>query len=146
MIVLPISLATAAALTLIHLWLAARVSQRRMQAKVMIGDEGDPVLLARQRAHANNAEYAPFAVILVVLVELARGPSWWLWALAAAFVLARLAHGFGMVRPAPNPLRAGGILATWVVLAALAVWGIAIARQAPAAAGHGTAVEATPSA
>lgn len=143
MIVLPISLATAGALALVHLWLAFRVSQRRMKSKVMIGDEGDPALQARTRAHANNAEYAPFAMILVVLLELARGPGWWLWGLAAAFVLARLAHGLGMVRPAPNPLRAGGIVVTWAVLAALAIWAVAVARQLPPPAAHGIPVEAT---
>ncbi len=145
MILLPISLVTASALTLIHLWLAFRVSQRRMAAKVMIGDEGDRLLLARQRAHANNAEYAPFAVILVALIELARGPSLTLWVLAALFVVARLAHGFGMVRPTPNPLRAGGIGVTWVVLVVLAIWGVGIARQTPSA-GHETVIEAAPTA
>lgn len=132
-IVLPISLVTAGALALIHLWLAFRVSQERMKSKVMVGDEGDPVLHARVRAHANNAEYAPFAMILIVPLELARGSGWWLWALAALFVVGRLAHGLGMVRPAPNPLRAGGIMLTWAVLAALAIWAIVIARQPPMA-------------
>ncbi|MGI4730656.1 MAG: MAPEG family protein [Janthinobacterium lividum] len=141
MIVLPVSLVTVSALVVIHLWLAFRVSQRRMTAKVMIGDGDDQVLEARRRAHANNAEYAPFAAVMVVLIELARGPNVWLWALAALFVLARLAHGLGMVRPAPNPLRAGGIGVTWLVLAALAIWGVAIARQAPHVAPHETVID-----
>ncbi|WP_174298841.1 MAPEG family protein [Sphingomonas bacterium] len=144
MIVLPVSLTTAGALALIHLWLAFRVSQQRMASKVMVGDQGDPVLLARMRAHANNAEYAPFAMILIVLVELAREPGWWLWAIAGLFVVGRLAHGLGMVRPAPNPLRAGGIMLTWAALAALAVWAIVIARQTPATVVRGAPATATP--
>lgn len=125
------TLVTAAAAAIINLWLAFGVSARRMSGKVMIGDgDGkDPALQARMRAHANFTEYAPFTLVLVAGIELARGPQPWLWALASAFLLARLAHGLGMVRPSPNPLRAGGALVTWAVLAALAIWALDIARH-----------------
>ena len=141
---LPVTLVIAAACALINIWLALRVSQRRMQAKVMIGDGGDSLMVSRHRAHANFTEYAPFALILIAGIELASGSSPWLWTLGALFVLARLAHPFGMDRPAPNPFRAGGIAVTWIVLAALAIWALAIAYQAEAGPRLGDPVEAVP--
>lgn len=124
--ILPVTLVTAAAAAIINLWLAFSVSSRRMASKVMLGDGGDPGLQARTRAHANFVEYAPFVLVLVAAIELARGPQWWLWALASAFLLARLAHGLGMMRSSV-PLRGGGAMATWVVMAALAIWALDIA-------------------
>jgi uncharacterized membrane protein YecN with MAPEG domain len=57
------------------------------------------------RAHANFAEYTPIFLILLAAVELAVGASLWLWGIAILFILSRLAHPFGMERPAPNFLR-----------------------------------------
>lgn len=130
---LPVTLVIAAASALINIWLAMRVTQRRIGAKVMMGDGGDSVMLARGRAHANFSEYAPFVLILMALIEFARGPSPWLWGMGVVFVLARLAHPIGMDRPAPNPFRAGGMMATWLVLLVLAVWALVIAYQAETA-------------
>ncbi len=126
---LPVTLVIAAACALINIWLAMRIVRRRVGAKVMLGDGGDSVMLARGRAHANFTEYAPFVLILMALIEFARGPSPWLWGLGVVFVLARLAHPIGMDRATPNPFRAGGAMATWIVLFALAVWGLVIAYQ-----------------
>lgn len=142
--VLPVTLVIAAAAAVLNLWLAFRVSRRRLQAKVMIGDGGDPAMVARGRAHANFTEYAPFALILIAAIELARGSSPWLWGLGALFILARIAHPIGMERPAPNPLRAGGIGATWLVLAALAGWALVIAYQAERGPAPGDPVEVSP--
>ncbi|SFS11220.1 MAPEG family protein [Sphingomonas jatrophae] len=124
--ILPIALTTAGAATILNLWLAGRISQLRIARKIMIGDGGDPAMVARIRAQGNFVEYAPFAVLLIGLIEFARGTSLPLWLLAIAFLLARLAHPLGMDRPAPNPLRAGGILVSWLVLLALAAWALAI--------------------
>ncbi|KQR87805.1 MAPEG family protein [Sphingomonas sp. Leaf343] len=124
--ILPVSLTIAAACGALNLWLALRTSAGRIRGKVMIGDGGDPVMLARTRAHANFTEYAPFVLILIALIELAGGSPDALWLLGATFVLARIAHGVGMLRPAPNVLRAGGALLTWLLLAGLAGWALAI--------------------
>ena len=123
---LPITLTLAAASALISLWLAIRVGAARQATKVMIGDGGDPALIARMRAQANFVEYTPFVLVLTGLIELARGPRAWLWGVAIAYVLARLAHPIGMDRSAPNPLRMAGILVTFLVLLGLAGYGLAI--------------------
>jgi uncharacterized protein len=116
-ILLPATLATAAASALLVIWLGLRVSQVRVRHKVLVGDGGDPLVLARMRAHANFVEYAPFVLILLALVELAKGSAVHLWAYGAVFVLARIAHGIGMERS--RGARMVGILVTWAVLALL---------------------------
>ncbi|KQT34915.1 GST-like protein [Sphingomonas sp. Leaf412] len=126
---LPVTLTIAAACAVINLWLALRLVGGRLKG-ISVGDGGDPVMLAGMRAHANFTEYAPFVLILIAGIELAGGSPTWLWIAGAAFVVARIAHPLGMMRPVPNPFRAGGILVTWVVLALLAGWAVAIAYQA----------------
>jgi uncharacterized membrane protein YecN with MAPEG domain len=123
---LPITLTIAAAAVLINIWLGARVSQLRIRHKVSIGDAGNDRVACRMRAHANFVEYTPLFLILLGLIELARGSQDWLWAVAILFILARLAHPFGMDRPAPNPLRMGGTIVTWTVLIGLAGYALAI--------------------
>ncbi len=123
---LPITLTIAAAAALMNIWLAVRVSQLRVRHKVSVGDDGDVRVAYRMRAHANFVEYTPIFLILLALIELARGSEGWLWGVAIVYILARLAHPFGMDRPAPNPLRMGGIVVTWLVLVGLAGYALAI--------------------
>jgi hypothetical protein len=125
-IVLPITLTIAGAAALINLWLGFRVSRLRIRHKISVGDQDNDQVRCRMRAHANFAEYTPLFLILLGLVELARGSQTWLWAVAILYIVARLAHPFGMDRPAPNKLRLAGILVTWLVLLGLAVYALAI--------------------
>lgn len=126
MIHLPITLTIAGATALIALWLAYRVSQLRMKHKISMGHEGNDELLARGRAHANFAEYAPLFLILLGLLEATTGSGLLLWIAGAAFVLGRVAHALGMNRPAPNPLRIAGTAITWGLLALLAIYALAV--------------------
>lgn len=125
--ILPITLTIAGAAALINIWLGLRVSLLRRRHGVSIGDGGNDRVASRMRAHANFGEYAPLALILIGLVELALGSSEWLWAAGILFILARLIHPFGMDRPGANPLRVVGISLTWLVLLGLAVWAIVTA-------------------
>ena len=129
--VLTITLTIAAASALLNLWLGMRVSQLRIRDKVAIGDGGNPRVAPRKRAHANFVEYTPIFLILLGLVELARGTETWLWAVGILFVLGRLMHPFGMDRPAPNALRMGGTILTWLTLAGLAVYALSIPYTEP---------------
>lgn len=128
--ILPVTLTIAAAATIVNLWLAFRIVPMRLKDKVLIGDDGNPRLQARMRAHANFTEYAPFVLILMGLIELGGGSTLWLWIAGAVFVLARFAHAFGMDRTTSSAPRAGGALATWALMALLAGWALAIAYQA----------------
>jgi uncharacterized membrane protein YecN with MAPEG domain len=123
---LPITLTIAGAAALLSLWLSLRVSQLRARHRVSIGDGGNEAVATRMRAHANFTEYTPLFLILLGLIEFARGPETWLWAVAILFVLGRIAHVFGMDRPAPNALRIGGMLATYLPLLTLAGFALAL--------------------
>jgi hypothetical protein len=128
-VILPVTLTIAAAAAVVNLWLAFRIVPLRLKDKVLIGDDGNQRLQARMRAHANFTEYAPFILILIGLIELAGGSTLWLWIAGAVFVVARIAHAFGMDQTTSGPSRAGGALATWVLMALLAGWALTIAYQ-----------------
>lgn len=124
--ILPITLTIAAAAALLNVWLSFRIGRLRMALKVSIGHGGDPLIETRMRAQANFVEYTPFVLILLGLIELAHGSQTWLWLVAITYILARIAHAFGMERPAPNALRAGGAAVTMLVLIGLAGYALSI--------------------
>ncbi len=129
--ILPITLTIAGAAAILHVWLSLRVSRLRRPLKIGVGDGGNEVLARRMRAHGNFAENVPLMLILLGLVELAIGGNLWLWGAAILFILARIAHAFGMDRPGANLLRVGGIGISWTVLLGLGIYAILIAYQAP---------------
>jgi uncharacterized membrane protein YecN with MAPEG domain len=124
--ILPITLTIAAAAALLNIWLALRIGRLRVSRKISIGHGSDPLVETRMRAQANFVEYTPFVLILLALIELAKGSQTWLWLVAILYILARIAHAFGIERPAPNPLRAGGALITIAVLIGLAGYALSI--------------------
>ncbi len=126
--ILPITLTIAGAAALLNIWLARRVGQMRLRHKVSIGDGGNEALIARMRAQANFIEYTPFVLILILLIEMAEGSVLWLWFVGVAYILARIAHGFGMDRPRGDKLklRMIGIVVTGLILLGLALYAIAL--------------------
>ena len=119
-----ITLITAGAAAIINLWLAMRTGQARGKAKVFVGDGGDEALIRRMRAHANFVEYAPFILILIALLEFTGGSSWWLWGASALFLIARVAHPFGM--DGFMPARMVGTLLTFLLLLGRGGYAIAV--------------------
>lgn len=94
--ILPISLAIAAAAVLINVWLMIRVGQVRTREKVSVGDGGNEAVIRRMRAHSNYIENTAFVLILIALIELAVGQCVWLWVVGGVYLIARIAHAFGM--------------------------------------------------
>jgi uncharacterized membrane protein YecN with MAPEG domain len=119
---LPITLVTAGGAALIALWLAIRTGMVRRAAGVSIGDGDNERLRARMRAQANYGESAPFILILIAVIEASQGPSLWLWLASVAFLLARVAHPFGM--DGVRWCRAGGILVTFLLLFGLGLYAV----------------------
>ncbi len=76
--------------------LYVRISQRRLTTKIGVGSGGDAELEQRVRAHGNLVEAAPFALILLYLIEQTGLGSMYVHALGALFIAARLAHAQGM--------------------------------------------------
>lgn len=133
---LPITLTIAGAAALMNIWLGFRVSLLRRRYKVSVGDGGQAPILARMRAHSNFIEYAPFFLILLAAIELARGSEDMLWVAGIVFIVGRLLHPFGMDRAGANALRAIGILLTWLSLLGLAAYALVLPyvdRSRPAA-------------
>jgi uncharacterized membrane protein YecN with MAPEG domain len=142
LMILPITLTIAGAAAILLIWLAARVSRLRRPLKIGLGDGGNEALLRRIRAHANYAENMPIFLILLGLLELAGGDRRILWAAAIAFILARMAHVFGMDSPTRLRLRVAGMLVSTLVIVGLAGWALSYAYRDAAPAGQ--AVQISP--
>ena len=126
----PITLLTAAAAVAVNMWLGARIVRARREHGVKIGDGGNETVLRRMRAQANFIENTPFFLILLGGLELSGGNRVALGLIAAAFILARIAHPIGMDAPHLFRWRMAGMMTTVFGLVALALWGIFCAVEA----------------
>ena len=116
----------AAALALFYVYLSARTIGFRRKARVSVGDGGDESLLRAIRVHANFAEYAPLALLLIAFIETQGGATWLVHGLGTLLVVARLAHAYGLSSSqAPGKYRVGGMAGTFATLVISATWLIA---------------------
>jgi uncharacterized protein len=123
-VTVPISLVFVAGAAFINIWLAMRCGRVRVQEKILHGDGGSALLGRRMRAHANFTEFTPIVLILFVLVEWTLGPSIWLWAVAAAYLVGRILHGLGMDAELEGKPRMIGILLTMLITVGLSITAI----------------------
>ena len=128
---MPITAFYAALLAPLFILLAVRVIRRRRGARVAIGDGGDKLLLRRMRVHANFAEYAPFALVLMGLAESLGAHRWLLHAAGAALVAARIVHAVGVSQAKENfRLRISGMAGTLTVIGVLALACVVMSARA----------------
>ena len=127
MILLPITLTMAAAAALINLWLSIRVGRVRVSQKVNVGDGGNEMVIRRMRAHSNFIENTPLVLILIAALELAGWGQIWLLAVGVTYMVARLAHGFGMDGGALGKGRMIGTIVTLLTQLGLAGFAIYVA-------------------
>lgn len=125
--ILQTTLSLAAAAAVLAFWLAFRAGKVRFAAGVWHGDGENPLLLRRMRAQANYVENTPFVLILVAAIELSGKGGQWLAYVGALYLAARIAHAFGMDKPAKSPLRAIGFIVTALTLLGLAAMAVLIA-------------------
>ena len=112
----------AALLALLFVVLSVRVVSRRRSAGVTIGVAGDAELERAVRVHANFAEYAPYALLLMLLIELSGYTLWVVHALGVLLVAGRLVHAYGVSRsPEDYRFRVTGMALTFAVLGAAAL-------------------------
>ena len=78
----------------LYLFLTSRVIRLRRGNRVDMGDGGQRLLQRYIRAHGNFAEYAPFGLLLLLLVELGGWPGWLVHLLGLALVGGRAAHAW----------------------------------------------------
>jgi uncharacterized membrane protein YecN with MAPEG domain len=100
--------------------LANNVSKLRRKHKVGLGQGEHPEMLVAIRAHANNAEFMPLAIVMMLLAELCGANHTVLHVFGGALLAARIAHWIGLPRKAPNPYRLGGTAITWFGIVAMA--------------------------
>ena len=121
---LTVTLSTAAAAAILNVWLMLRVGAVRQAEKISIGDEDNEALIRRMRAQANFVENAPCVLILIGAIELSgRGDPWLAW-VAGLFIVARVAHAFGMDG---GSLQIGRMIGTVVSLLTLLGLGVVAA-------------------
>lgn len=110
-------------LALLFVLLSIRVISARRSERIGLGDQGNRKLMRRMRAQSNCAEYAPFALLMMLMLELMNGAPVLLWGLGTALVAGRLAHAYGFsAEPELGNLRVIGMALTFavIVIAALA--------------------------
>ena len=112
-------------LGLVFLVLSLRVVQFRRRG-ISLGDGGNRQMLRVIRGHGNFAEYVPFVLVLMLLLELGRTSIYVLHALGITLLAARLLHAYALsFTHAFSPGRTLGAALTFGVLlvaALLCVW------------------------
>ena len=96
MILLPVTLTSAAAAAILNIWLSLRVGAVRQALSISVGDGGNESLQRRMRAQLNFVENTAFVLILIAAIELSGSGDPWLPFVAALYILGRVLHGFGM--------------------------------------------------
>lgn len=98
-LLLPITLSTAVFGAMFQLWLTALVTTHRLRTNISLLDGGDVLLTRRIRAHANFTETMPMALLLMLLLELARWDAVLLGGCAVLLLGGRLLHAAGILQP-----------------------------------------------
>jgi uncharacterized membrane protein YecN with MAPEG domain len=128
---LPVTALYAGLLGLGFLLLSVRVIRARGAHGVALGTGGQQTLERAIRAHGNFAEYVPFALLILVLLEANGVPAWALHLLGLALLAGRALHAWNIAREAEVlRLRVAGMALTFVVLGvgAVALLSLAVAR------------------
>src|ERR1700712_976587 len=111
---------------LIMLVLGMLVTRARLTTKTEIGDGGHPGMVGPLRAHANNTEYVPMAILLLIVLLMLQASVTLIHIVGITLTLGRLLHGFGLTRNVgTSTWRLLGMLFTWaafIVAIAATLW------------------------
>jgi uncharacterized protein len=88
----------AALLALMFVALSVRTLKMRRSLGIPIGDVGNEAMLRAMRAHANFAEYVPFALFLIYLIEQTGANAGFVQALCLSLLIGRISHAVGISR------------------------------------------------
>ncbi|NTS77057.1 MAPEG family protein [Catenovulum sp. SM1970] len=93
----------AALLGLLFIKLSINTIKLRKKNRVIVGDGGHTALSKAMRAHGNFAEYTPFALVLIYLVEQNYvGNTWLVIILGSLLFLGRIIHACGISQVKEN--------------------------------------------
>jgi uncharacterized membrane protein YecN with MAPEG domain len=93
--------------------LAYRVSYLRTKYKISIGGATDERMTVAIRQHANNAEYLPLALVMLLICELCGGDKALVHVLGGGLLLGRVAHAIGLPGKQFNVWRFSGSALTY---------------------------------
>ena len=100
---------------LIMLVLGVLVVRARVKTKTSIGDGGIPEMACPLRAHANNTEYTPMALLLIWATIPLGGSALIAHAIGAPLTIGRILHAIGLSgNEGPSALRFVGMILTWI--------------------------------
>ena len=107
----------AAALAVMYVVLAGLVVRQRVQCRVGLGDGQQPALVKAVRIHGNFAEYVPFLLILLLVLEIQGAALWQLHLVGGLTVFGRVSHAIGLSKTSGTSLpRMIGMLSTFGAL------------------------------
>ena len=114
---MPITPFYAALFGIILFVLSIRTIRMRRRLKIAIGTGNDEAMERAMRVHANFCEYVPFALLLIYMLEVTAGTSYWIHVLGGGLLLGRLLHAFGLSRAQEDyRFRVTGMVLTFTVL------------------------------
>jgi len=93
-----ITILYAGLLGLLYVGLSYAVVRGRIGNRLAFGDGGNPDMIKRIRAHGNFAEYVPFALLLIFLVDYSHFQPLIVHLLGIALVIARILHAVGIYK------------------------------------------------
>jgi len=100
---------------LIMLVLGMLVVRARVKTRTEIGDGGNPLMVGPLRAHANNAEYVPMAILLMMLLYALGEGALMIHVIGVSLTLGRLLHAFALSRNVGTSTpRFLGMILTWL--------------------------------
>ena len=102
---------------LIMLVLGILVVRARVTTRTDIGDGGLPEMAGPLRAHGNNTEYVPMALLLLwALASVPPSASIWVMhGAGATLTIGRICHALGLSQSTgPGTLRLVGTMLTWI--------------------------------
>jgi len=99
----------------ILLILGILVVRARVTTQTDIGDGGKPAMAGPLRAHGNNAEWTPMALLLIWAMVPLGGSIWLIHGVGVPLTIGRIVHAVGLSRSVgPSTLRFIGMVLTWI--------------------------------
>jgi uncharacterized protein len=112
----------AAVFAIFFVALSIRTIRQRRSLKIGLGDAGNKDMQRAVRVHANFAEYVPFSLLMIFLVEQSGVYAWLVHLLCLGLLAGRLSHAYGVSQAKENyKFRITGMALTFTTLFACAV-------------------------
>nr|AEQ20632.1 putative glutathione S-transferase [uncultured bacterium CSLF43] len=92
---------------------ALQVVRLRIKHKIHLGSGDNPELERMSRVFGNYVEYVPIGLVLLIALEVAQSPVWYLHLCGMTLLLGRIFHAIGLSQTElPNSLRRLGMILT----------------------------------